>query len=94
MSVKQFSPTPGVKSAKPSPPDAFTVTPATQGTKGTGFAPELPHGSVGGNSAQKFDPTKNYAGKKTLVSHDIPSRVKGEQSKLPSLVQTNFKVRP
>jgi len=87
MSVKQFSPTPGVKSGKPALPNNFTVTPATQGTKGTGSAPELEHGSVGGNAAQKNSATKNYAGQKTLVSTDIPSRVVGEQDKWPERVQ-------
>lgn len=95
MSVKQFSPVPGAKSGKPSPPNSFTVTPPGQGTKGTGSAPETSKaGSVGGNAAQSHDPKKNYAGKQTFVSTDIPSRVKGEQSKLPSAVQTKFNVRP
>ena len=95
MGVKQFSPVPGAKSGKPVLPNSFTVTPATDGTKGTGSAPELAKaGSVGGNAASKFDPKKNYAGKQTLVSTDIPSRVVGKQSKLPDKVQDNFNVRP
>jgi hypothetical protein len=95
MGVKQFSPVPGAKSGKPVLPNSFTVTPSTDGTKGTGSAPETAKaGSVGGNAAQRFDPKKNYAGKQTFVSTDIPSRVKGAQSKLPDKVQTDFKVRP
>jgi len=95
MGVKQFSPKPGAKSGLPALPNNFTVVPPADGTKGTGSAPELAKaGSVGGNAAQKNDPKKNYAGKQTLVSTDIPSRVVGEQSKLPSLVQTKFNVRP
>ena len=87
MGVKQYSPVPGAKSGKPVLPNSFTVTPSGQGAKGTGNAPELPQGSVGGNAAQKNDPKKNYAGKQTFVSKDIPSRVVGEQSKIPSAVQ-------
>ena len=93
MGVKQFSPVPGAKSGKPVLPNSFTVTPSGQGAKSTGNAPELPQGSVGGNAAQKNDPKKNYAGKQTFVSNEIPSRVVGEQSKLPDLVQ-DFNVVP
>ena len=94
MSVKQFSPKPGAKSGKPVLPNSFTVTPPGAGTKGTGSAPELEQGSVGGNAAQKNDPRKNYAAKQTFVSKELPSRVVGEQSKLPDKVQTNYNVRP
>ena len=53
MGVKQYSPVPGAKSGKPVLPNSFTVTPSGQGAKGTGNAPELPQGTVGGNAAQK-----------------------------------------
>ncbi|MHC4508158.1 MAG: hypothetical protein ACYTAO_04250 [Planctomycetota bacterium] len=96
MGVRQHGVRPPGASGKPSPPNSYGVKPSGKGTKSTGNAPETEKGSVGGvpGRVSKHDPKKNYASGEVKVSKDIPSRVKGEQSKLPGKVQTGYNVKP